>query len=212
MQRSTALLLVGFPGEDEDIPATWLLETEEALLSFTRAAMAGGLILAMRADPVAAPLVALTAAEYAPPSQMGRAEPVEPLVEIFSGETADEQLELAFTGLEHAQMFSLGGRLSPNAEDERSTASGGSAPAPSIRQLLERVQPAAAVLLGDTRQLVDDFRALRQHHTPLHVVATFPEANVERGDMPEYDVTGRLLAEIDWRDERIEEDLPIART
>jgi hypothetical protein len=204
------LLLAGFPGEDEDVPAAWLLDTEEALLSFTRAALANGLTLAMPLDHVAAPLVAHTAAEYVPPPQMERVEPIEPLVEMFADDGWDTQLEQSLTGLEHARMVSLGDRPPPDADDSQSSEDARGTARHSTLRILERVRPVVAVMLGDTRRLVDDFFMLREYGIPLHVVTTLPGAHVVRSDLREYDITSRFLAEIDWPNAQTEDDHPSA--
>jgi len=193
------VLSAGFPDEDDDVPAAQLLEIEEALLSFTRAALAQGRRLMLPADRVVALLVAQTAAEYALLPQTEMSEPARPLIEVVLTEGRDAQLEQALAGLNHVRPHLFGNPKAQHTGRHRLTSD-------AVRE----IQPASAVVLGGARQSLDDVHMLREFNVRLYVVgATLAGPLREHGELWEHDITERMLAEIDWGKERGEADIGV---
>jgi hypothetical protein len=92
------VLSAAFPAEDDEVHLEQLLEIEEALLSFTRAALAQGRRIVVPGDETVAPLVAQTVAEYAPPARAEGRKGEPPLVEVLLTRGPDLRLEEALAG------------------------------------------------------------------------------------------------------------------
>ena len=101
-RRPAILVAGGPPEEDEETTLAQVLEIEESVLSFVRAALAAHHPVIVLADPALALLAAVVAGEYA---VAARAEnPAPPLVDIVQdGDHRDEELAAALEGLPGAQ-------------------------------------------------------------------------------------------------------------
>jgi hypothetical protein len=188
MRARTILLSADFPAEDEAVPASQLLDLEEALLSFARAALASEHTLALPADRIVAPLVAQIAAEYAAPPKMEAAEAPPPVRVLFTA-GRDPELEQALAGHEGAWSPWHGEMLAEARGDRH----------PLTPEALRTIAPVFAMMLGGGRRLFEDFRMLRELQVPLHAVGAALSGPLrEVRDAAEWDVTGQLLDEIGW--------------
>jgi hypothetical protein len=183
------VLSAAFPDEDDEVPLQHLIEIEEALLSFTRAALAQGRRLLVPGDEAVAPLVAQTVAEYAPPTRAEEQEEGPPLVEVLLTRGPDPRLEEALAGI---------GRVRPlvarGAEGVREGRH------PLTYEVLRDLAPAAAVVIGGSRESIEDVGVLRDLQVPLFVVGrTLSGALADRG-LWEQDFVSGVLGEIEWRE------------
>jgi hypothetical protein len=151
-----------------------LLDIEEALVSLTRAALAQRHALLMPDDPVAALLVAQTAAEYTEPLRTEALERPRPIVHVMLSEDSDETL----AGFGHVRLWPPGPqRLSEDA--------------------LNALRPSVAVIIGGAAESFQDFEVLR----PTMAVAVIGTALAEPLlALREYDVVGPMLRDIEWRE------------
>lgn len=178
----------GFPDEKFDVSSAQLLEIEEAVLSLARAALAQGHRLVLHADPDVAPLVALTAAEYAePPRTEGILTPA-PRVTILRTPDQDDRLAAALTGLRGVELTSFGDVDVDNRGRSDRTAAA-----------IKRFTPAAGIVLGGADDSVLDFHALQQDGIPVHVIGTAVVGPL-LVELPfrEYDAVAPALREIEW--------------
>ncbi len=183
------LLSAGFPHEDDEVRASRLHEIEEALLSFTRAVLAQGGRIVLPADRVVAPLVAETAAEYAPPLRTEATGPTRPLVGVLLTEGRDAQLEQALAALGHVTPMFFGDVDRQHTGRHRLTI-----------EAVESVRPSSAVVLGAAPESLDDIRVLQEREVLVQVVGEALAGSLgEPGELWHYDVTRRILQEIEWR-------------
>jgi hypothetical protein len=180
---------VGFPDEAAEVPSARLLEIEEAVLSLTRACLAQGRRIVLPADPVVAPLVALTAAEYAEELHTEAVARPAPLVQVLLTEGRDEELTEALYGLDHVDLAEFGDLRKSRPGRQRLT-----------DEALAELRPAAAVVFGGATESVDDLMVLRARQIPLHVIETALAGPLaDHPDLGEYGIVGRALREVEWQ-------------
>ena len=186
--RAPLVLVAGFP--EVGVTARHLLEIEEAVLSFSRAAFAAGRRIALPGDRLIAPLVSRIAAEYVLPlGSEGAGEGSRP-VELMLTEGGDERLEGILAGLEHADWRRVGGgtREEPYADRH-----------PLTFEAISVSAPRAALAVGGGAGLVDDLELLREHDVEVApIVSTL--AGPLRKDWERWgtDVASKILAEAGW--------------
>jgi hypothetical protein len=185
------VLAAAFPDEDDEVPFEHLIEIEEALLSFTRAALAQGRRLVVPGDEAVAPLVAQTVAEYAPPARTEQREGEAPLVEVLLTRGPDPPLEEALAGID---------RVRPRVARGQEGAGEGRRH-PLTVEAVRELEPAGAVVIGGSRESVEDVAVLREVSVPLFVVGpTLTGPLYEFSDLWERDFTRGTLAEIEWQE------------
>lgn len=181
------VLSVRFPDEDDDVPPAQMQEIEEALLSLTRAALAQGRQLVLPADPVAAPVVAQTAAEYADDLGMEAIEVPPPLVHVLT-EGRDDHLVEALSALDHVGLARFPDLRQERRMRDRLTV-----------EMLAEFHPAAGVVFGGASESLDDLKVLTAREIPQYVVGTALAGPLaERREFLGNDITEDWLVETDW--------------
>ncbi|MDX6623969.1 MAG: hypothetical protein QOE75_1901 [Solirubrobacterales bacterium] len=177
--RGAVLLIAGIPEEhDEDVSAAHMLGIEEALLSFARAAFARGHRVIVPADRIAAPLLAMVAAEY----RRG------PLSESIDEEPPLLGVAVLGEGEDHPEQ-SLGPVL-PDGID-----AGGFS---SFHELVAEADPSRAFLIGGSPSLGERVTVLRERGVPMHAIGpTLTPSSWEAG-IGEWEASERILGEVEW--------------
>jgi hypothetical protein len=186
--RAPLVLIAGFP--EVGVTARHLLEIEEAVLSFSRAAFAAGRRVALPGDRLVAPLVSRVAAEYVPPpGSEGAGEGSRP-IELMLTEGGDERLEGILARLGHADQLRVGGRKREEPYADRH---------PLTFEAISLSAPQAALAVGGDAGMVDDLELLREHE--VEVVPIVPTlAGLPRKGWQRWgtDVASEILAEAGW--------------
>jgi hypothetical protein len=183
----TLLLVADFPYErDEGTDSELFVAIEEAILSLCRAVFDAGGRIACRVDHVVAPLALEVAAEYAPP------EPVVVLV------VAHPDLLALAKELHDEYPWST---VVPFAPSE-------SEPTNMTRETVHRVEPAAAVGIGDLSALGHDLHAIRSADVQVHLVEPTLVGEADR-DPHDREVVAEFLPD-GWKpgEDRLEVPFP----
>jgi hypothetical protein len=201
-----AVLLAGLPPaseQKEPVPFRQLLEIEEAILSFARAALAAGRPIALPGDSFAAPLVARVAAEYAPAAQAEEVLRPPSLVEVLL-----DRRDLRLEGL-LGDLSGVG--ISTRSEEVME----GEERHPLTAAAVEEIEPWSAVMIGGFAEMPAEAELLQMRGVPIHGIG--PTLTGPGRELRGFDVVDDLLAGIEW-DEREgseggpREDLPWSMT
>jgi hypothetical protein len=199
-ERPPVLLLAGFPEEtDKSVPPAHLIGIEEAVLSFTRAALASGNRIALPADRAVVPLVAAAAAEYVRPLRTEARAEEAPRVEIALSGGRDPQLEamLARAAGVAARHFTADGEVRGLREEEGEWHLH-TGRHPLTRAVLEAVGPRMAVVVGGDPGLATEVGLIEAAGIELAVIGhTLADASL-RDDWTEMDPTLDVLERIGW--------------
>jgi len=150
-------------------------------------------------DLVVAPLVAATAAEYAPEARTERAEPAAPLVEVLLTQGRDRRLEDALAGLAGVHASAPFDSEAQPTERHRLTT-----------DAVRRFEPAAAVVIGGSRAMVEDLSAVREAGVrAFPIVPTLTGPVRERRELWEGpDLVERALADLGSQDDEEARAIP----
>jgi hypothetical protein len=181
------MLLAGFP--EEDASAAMLLEIEEAVLSFSRAAFAAGRRVTLPGDRLVTPLVAQVAAEYVSPlGSESAGEGPQPLTVILA--EGDEQIDEVLGGSRHVERAWLGGERHGHADRHQLTS-----------EAIRLSAPQAAVAVGGDPGMVEDLDLLRLHEVEMApIVPTLAGSLREGWGRWGPDVASRVLDEAGWQE------------
>jgi hypothetical protein len=186
--RAPVMLVAGFP--EAGASAAQLLEIEEAVLSFSRAAFAAGRRISLPGDHFIAPLVSQVAAEYVLPLGSESVDEGPRPVEMILAEGRDEQLDEMLAGWRHVRGVSLGRARGTHGGRHRLTS-----------EAIEFSAPQVALAVGGAPGMADDLDLLRLHEVRLApIVPTLAGSLREGWERLGEDVTGRILAEAGWEE------------